>query len=102
MKPSEKIKIFKDDLKKIFKDSETKDITNIRIFGSVARGEDTENSDLDLVVSVKKKPYLLKILGLRERLQDLLNINVDIVVEEYLPNDFKPILKEAISYESAF
>ena len=74
-------------------------ITNTRIFGSVARKEDTDKRDLDIVVSVKNKPYLLKVLGLRERLQDLLGINVDNVVEDALPDDFKSILNEAIQYK---
>lgn len=73
-------------------------ITNTRIFGSVARKEDTDKRDLDIVVSVKKT-YLLKVLGLRERLQDLLGINVDIVVEDAMPDDFKSILNEAIQYK---
>lgn len=98
MRPSEKIKKYKQSIEDIFKESEKNGITNIRIFGSVARKEDTEKSDLDLVVSVKNKPYLLKVLGLRERLQDLLGIDIDIVVEEGLPDDFKSILKEAIQY----
>ena len=98
MRPSEKIKKYKQSIEDIFKESEKNGITNIRIFGSVARKEDTEKSDLDLVVSVKNKHYLLKVLGLRERLQDLLGIDIDIVVEEGLPDDFKSILKEAIQY----
>ena len=59
MRPSEKIKIYKQIIEYIFKESEKNGITNTRIFGSVARKEDTDKRDLDIVVSIKNKPYLL-------------------------------------------
>ena len=75
----------------IFLKNQKNGITNILIFGSVARKEDTDKSDLNIVVSVKNKPYLLKVLRLRERLKALFEINVDVVVDESLPDDFKAI-----------
>ena len=53
-------------------------ITKLGIFGSVARQENTENSDIDIVVEVEK-PTLSLMYELRENLKALFNCNVDLV-----------------------
>lgn len=57
---------------------------NIRIFGSVARGEDTAKSDIDLLVDSDKGCTLLDIGGAIVKLQELLGRKVDIVTERGL------------------
>ena len=57
---------------------------NVRVFGSVARGEATENSDLDLLVDWEPGRSLLDHAGLVEDLQDLLGIKVQIGTEKSL------------------
>jgi uncharacterized protein len=70
---------------------------NVRVFGSVARGEETENSDIDLLVDYD----LNKISawfpgGLLMDLQDLLDRKVDIVTEQGLSHLIKDrVLTEA-------
>lgn len=53
-------------------------IKKLGIFGSVAREENTEDSDIDIVVEVEK-PTLSLMYELREKLKALFNCNVDLV-----------------------
>jgi uncharacterized protein len=68
----------------------------IRVFGSIARGEDTAKSDIDLLVDLEKGRTLLDLGGALIQLQELLGRRVDIVTERglhwYLREE---ILKEA-------
>ncbi|MGK7895359.1 MAG: nucleotidyltransferase family protein [Xenococcus sp. (in: cyanobacteria)] len=72
---------------------------NIRIFGSVARGEATEDSDIDFLVDYnisKISPWFPG--GLLTDLEDLLGYKVDIVTEKSLnPLIRERVLQEAIS-----
>jgi predicted nucleotidyltransferase len=54
-------------------------ISNVRIVGSVARGEDTEDSDIDFLVDAAQGTTLFDIGGLHEDLVDLLGVPVDII-----------------------
>ena len=54
-------------------------ISNVRVIGSVARGEDTENSDIDFLVDAAPGATLFDIGGLHEDLVDLLGVPVDII-----------------------
>jgi predicted nucleotidyltransferase len=56
-----------------------------RVFGSVARGEDGESSDLDLLVEAGPRTSLLDLSGARNALEDLLGVTVDLVTEGDLP-----------------
>jgi predicted nucleotidyltransferase len=57
---------------------------NVRIFGSVARGEAGENSDIDLLVELEPDRSLLDLAKLVAELEDLLNRKVDVVTEQGL------------------
>lgn len=70
---------------------------NVRIFGSVARGEETENSDIDLLIDydlAKTSPWFPG--GLLMDLQDLLQCKVDIVTEKGL----SPLIRERVLQEA--
>lgn len=54
-------------------------ISNIRVFGSVARGEDKEGSDLDLYVDAAPGTTLFDLGGFREDIVELLGVSVDII-----------------------
>lgn len=54
-------------------------ISNVRIVGSVARGDDTEESDIDLLVDTAPGTTLFDLGGLYEDLQALLGVRVDII-----------------------
>lgn len=57
---------------------------DVRVFGSVARGEANENSDLDLLVAWEPGRSLLDHAGLVQDLQDLLGVKVHIGTEKSL------------------
>ncbi len=69
---------------------------NIRIFGSVARGEATDKSDVDFLVSFLPNASLLDQAGLIEELSLLLQRNVDVVSERAV----SPYLQETIKAEA--
>lgn len=57
---------------------------NVRVFGSVARGEASEKSDIDLLVEFEQGRSLLDQAGLILDLQELLGRKVDVVTEDGL------------------
>ncbi len=70
---------------------------NVRIFGSFARGELKDNSDIDFLVTFEPQRSLFDQGGLLMDLQDLLHCKVDIVDEQAMRPRFREqILKEAI------
>ena len=70
---------------------------NVRVFGSVARGEADEQSDIDLLVEFEPNRSLLDHAGLWVELQELLGVKVDVVSERGLkPRIRQRVLQEAI------
>ena len=68
----------------------------LRIFGSVARGEDHEGSDIDLLVDMPAGTSLLQIVGLQHDIEDALGMRVDLCTERELHPNLRPrILAEA-------
>lgn len=65
----------------------------IGVFGSYARGENTQKSDLDLLISFKSQIGLLKLVQIQQELGDKLGVEVDLVTEKSLKN---PRLKKYI------
>ncbi|HOC52429.1 MAG TPA: nucleotidyltransferase family protein [Caldisericia bacterium] len=65
------------------------------IFGSVVRGEDTEKSDIDILVEIEGRMSLLDFVGLKLELEEVLGMKVDL--GEY--SAIKPIIKEQILSE---
>jgi len=71
---------------------------NLRVFGSVARGEAGPASDLDLLVELEPGRTLLDMGRLLMDLQDLLGVQVDLVEPEGLAPPFRQhILQEAVA-----
>ncbi len=69
---------------------------NVRVFGSVARGEDRPDSDIDFLVNLESGRSLLDLARLLRELTDLLDHPVDVVTEAGLRPRIKPqVLKEA-------
>ncbi len=58
----------------------------VGIFGSYARGENLTDSDLDILISLKKSISLLKFVQIQQNLSDELGIKVDLVSENGLRN----------------
>jgi len=71
-------------------------VHNVRIFGSVARGDAHPDSDIDFLVNLDAGRSLLDLARLLRELQTLLGHNVDIVTEAGLRQRIRPrVLKEA-------
>ena len=72
-------------------------VEKIGLFGSYARGEEKDDSDIDFVVELSK-PDLFCLIGVKFFLQDILNSKVDIVRYREKMNEFlrKRILSDAI------
>jgi predicted nucleotidyltransferase len=72
-------------------------LSNPRLFGSAARGEDTEASDLDLLVDASPRTSLLDLARARNRLADALGVAVGLVTPEDLPPRIRAVaLAEAV------
>ena len=75
-------------------------VSYLGVFGSYVRGEQTSDSDLDLLVEFYEKPGLFEYIELECYLSDLLGIKVDLVTRTGLkPNIGKRVLNEVVSVE---
>jgi len=71
-------------------------VTNVHIFGSIARGDADESSDVDLLMQPLAGTSLLDLGGLLMDAQELLGRRVDVVSERALPEDIRQrVLQEA-------
>jgi predicted nucleotidyltransferase len=71
-------------------------IKYIAIFGSYSRGDNTENSDLDVLVDFKQ-PIGIRFIDLADELEEKLNIKVDLVSRKAIkPKYFKQIKKDLL------
>ena len=73
-------------------------ITKLGIFGSVARQENTEESDIDIVVEVEK-PTLALMYELKKKLMELYSCDVDLV--RFRPT-LRPLLKSNILSDAVY
>lgn len=69
---------------------------NVRLFGSVARGEDHPKSDVDLLVEMAPDRSLLDLVGLGQDLEELLGRKVDVLTDTSL----HPALREQVLAEA--
>lgn len=63
--------------------------SNARVFGSVAKGEDTNQSDLDILIEPTNETTLFDIGAIRRKLKDLLGVTVDVLTPNSLPDHFR-------------
>ena len=68
------------------------EVSRAGVFGSAARGEAREDSDLDLLVEFRGKKSLLDLSGLKIELEELLGRKVDVLTY----NSLHPLLKDKI------
>ena len=75
-------------------------ITKVGIFGSYARREASDCSDLDILISFnqKKQLDLIEFIQLKNIISDQLSIPVDLVEEEYLNQDLAPAVLQDVVY----
>jgi predicted nucleotidyltransferase len=70
---------------------------NVRVFGSVARGDDHEGSDVDVLIDVEPGRTLLDVIALEQDLQQLLGRHVEVLTDGGL----SPYLQQRILAEAA-
>ena len=72
-------------------------VEKLEVFGSFVRDEQETDSDLDVLVTYREVPTLLRFISLENQLSDLLGVRVDLVMKDSLkPRIGRYILKEAI------
>ena len=70
---------------------------NVRVYGSTARGQDDDRSDIDFVISLEPGRTLLDIARLEIRLEKVLGRRVDVVTDDSLIEPVRSTaLKEAL------
>ena len=70
---------------------------NVRLFGSALHGDETEGSDLDLLVEPTDQTTLFDIEAIRFELKNLLGIEVDVLTPNGLPQKFRELVsREAV------
>jgi uncharacterized protein len=94
----EALKAYRDDILAI---AESCHAPNIRVFGSVARGESTDGSDVDFLIDVTPEQSVLDLIRLIQTLSDLLGCKVDVAQSTALnPSMRDEVLKDAISLKT--
>jgi len=86
-----KIAEVKDELKQRFS------VKRIGVFGSSARGEDSPNSDIDVIVELSE-PTFDNYMELKYRLEELLQRPVDLVISDTVKPRLKPIIEREVIY----
>ena len=82
MKPSTALHAHRDAIRRIV---EAHRAGNARVFGSVIHGDDTEESDLDLLIDPTQETTLMDIAVIQVELEHLLGVTVDVLTPNALP-----------------
>lgn len=93
MKPSHALDVHRAAIRKVVAMHRAR---NARVFGSVLRGQDTPDSDLDILVEPLPGATLFDISALQLELRELLGVPVDVLTPGALPDKFRDaVLREA-------
>lgn len=94
MKPSEALAFHREAIRRVV---ESHRACNARVFGSVVHGDDTEDSDLDILIDPTPETTLFDIGAIRHELLQLLGVPVDVLTPKALPEKFRAVvLAEAV------
>ena len=95
MKPSEALQLYRNDIRRIV---EKNDARNPRVFGSSIHGDDTDSSDLDLLVDpVDGKTTLVSLAQIQLEIESLTGVHVDIATPMALHARYRrQVLDEAV------
>ena len=93
VKPSEALASHREDIRRVVAAHHAR---NVRVFGSVARGDDAEGSDLDILIDPTPETTLFDIGAIRHELFQMLGVPVDVLTPKALPERFRDaVLAEA-------
>ena len=94
MKPSETLTVHRQTIREIVARHLAR---NARVFGSAARGDDSEASDIDVLVDPMPGATLLDLGALQVELEEALGLRVDLLTPGDLPTAFRErVLREAV------
>ena len=94
VKPSQALASHREAIRRVV---ESHRACNARVFGSVVRGDDTEDSDLDLLIDPTPETTLFDIGAIRHELLGLLGVQVDVLTPMALPEQIlEKVLAEAV------
>jgi len=72
-------------------------VVRLALFGSVARNEATENSDIDLLVTFSQQPVTsVDYFNLQFYLEDLLGCSVDLITDKALRKELRPYIEKEL------
>jgi hypothetical protein len=95
MRPSEVLPKHRDTIRQLVNEA---GMANPRVFGSVLRGEDQEDSDLDILVDPSPRTSLLDLAGLQIEIEARTGVKVDLLTPGFLHPRFREkVLAEAAS-----
>lgn len=89
MNPTERIREYMPELRDTYK------VSRIGVFGSFARGEATESSDVDILVEFNQTVGLFHFIELQQRLSEIVGRKIDLGE----PEAIKPLIKDSILRE---
>jgi predicted nucleotidyltransferase len=93
MKPSEALASNRAAIRQVVESHRAR---NARVFGSVLHGQDTDGSDLDILIDPTPETTLFDIGAIRHELGKLLGVSVDVLTPNALPDSFRArVLAEA-------
>ena len=94
MKPSEALHSNRAAIRQVI---ESHRVQNPRVFGSVLHGQDTDCSDLDILIDPTEATTLIDVAAIQVKLQRLLGVSVDVLTPMALPEKFRiAVISEAI------
>lgn len=94
MRPSQALAVHREAIRRVV---ETHRACNARVFGSVVHGDDTEDSDLDILIDPTPETTLFDIGAIRHELLQLLGVPVDVLTPKALPEKFRAaVISEAV------
>lgn len=68
-------------------------VSRVRLFGSVARGEERPDSDIDLLIDLDEGRGFADYLGFAEEIEKLFGRRVEIVLDRSLSRHFRPFIE---------
>jgi predicted nucleotidyltransferase len=86
MKPSEALNSNRAEIRRIV---ESRRARNARVFGSVLHGQDTDSSDLDILIDPTPETTLFDLSAICYKLETLLGVPVDVLTPNTLPDKFR-------------
>ena len=94
VKPSDALHLNRNAIRRVV---ESHHASNARVFGSVLHGQDTDGSDLDILIDPTPETTLMDVATIQVELQRLLGVTVDVLTPKALPDSFRnQVLAEAV------